>query len=171
VVSTEGGQQQKIDDNAVWATWSLDGNYLYYRFGERGVIADVRTGKKSPVPSSEHSFVRWLNQDALIALKTDNFQTFDLRTQKWTDFAPGILSNDVMDWALSPDSKYLYYTIRGVEPKAFRLRIADQRVETITSLKDQRVVGLGINVAPDGSPVFTRDASFEEIYALHIRWP
>jgi hypothetical protein len=28
-----------------------------------------------------------------------------------------------------------------------------------------------INVAPDGSPIFTRDTGYQEIYALNIRWP
>jgi hypothetical protein len=28
-----------------------------------------------------------------------------------------------------------------------------------------------INVAPDGSPVFTRDIGSQEIYALNVRWP
>ena len=58
---------------------------------------------------------------------------------------------------------------------AFRLRLADHQIETITSLKDlHRVVNYGwtqINVAPDGSPIFTRDTGYQEIYALNIRWP
>jgi hypothetical protein len=28
-----------------------------------------------------------------------------------------------------------------------------------------------ISIAPDGSPVFTRDTGYQEIYALNIRWP
>ena len=26
-------------------------------------------------------------------------------------------------------------------------------------------------MAPDGSPIFTRDTGYQEIYALNIRWP
>jgi hypothetical protein len=56
-----------------------------------------------------------------------------------------------------------------------RLRIADGEVETITSLRDfHRAFSYGgtqINVAPDGSPVFTRDTGYQEIYALNVRWP
>ena len=44
----------------------------------------------------------------------------------------------------SPDGKYLYFTTGGAEPKAMRIRFADQQVETITSLKDlHRVVNDG----------------------------
>ena len=74
----------------------------------------------------------------------------------------------------STDGKYLYY-IGGVEPTALRLRLADQRVETITSLKDLHRVendaGTQFKVAPDGSPIFTRDTGYQELYALNIRWP
>ncbi len=76
---------------------------------------------------------------------------------------------------ISPDGKYLYYTTGGVEPRALRLRFADHQIETITSLKDlHRAVNGGetqINVAPDGSPIFTRDTGAQEIYALNVRWP
>jgi len=32
-------------------------------------------------------------------------------------------------------------------------------------------VNAKINVAPDGSPIFTRDIGYQEIYALNMRWP
>jgi hypothetical protein len=52
-------------------------------------------------------------------------------------------------------------------------------VETITSLKDfhfaayTQVHGADtqVSVAPDGSPVFTRDVGTQEIYALNVKWP
>jgi hypothetical protein len=56
-----------------------------------------------------------------------------------------------------------------------RFRVADHRVQTITSLKEfHRAVNYGgtaLDIAPDGSPVFTRDTGYQEIYALNIRWP
>ncbi len=57
-----------------------------------------------------------------------------------------------------------------------RIRLADHKVETITSLKGlHRATGPGgnteISVAPDGSPVFTRDIGAQEIYALTVKWP
>jgi len=61
VIGMEGGMPQRIDEKGVWASWSPDGNYLYYQIygqygGGGGVIADIRTGKKSAVPSSENMF-------------------------------------------------------------------------------------------------------------------
>ena len=57
-----------------------------------------------------------------------------------------------------------------------RVRLADRKVETITRLKGLlRATGPGgnteISVAPDGSPVFTRDIGTQEIYALTVKWP
>jgi hypothetical protein len=81
----------------------------------------------------------------------------------------------IVNWMPSPDGKYLYFTTGGAEPKVERIRFADQRLEIIANLKDfYRVINdrsTQINVAPDGSPIFTRDTGYQEIYALNIRWP
>ncbi|MGA7317322.1 MAG: protein kinase [Silvibacterium sp.] len=183
VIDMEGGIPQKIDGKGFYASWSPDGNYLYYQIatprGGGGVIIDLRTGEKSSVPSSEHMFAFWITQNTLLAhniVNTDRLQTFDLRTQTWTDFAPGVSANAIVNFMPSPDNKYFYYMIKAPEPEALRIRIADRRVETITSLRDLHSVvspleGTSLNVAPDGSPLFTRDTGYQEIYALHIRWP
>jgi hypothetical protein len=58
----------------------------------------------------------------------------------------------------------------GPDAAFFRVRIKDRKVERVVSLKDvPRAVGsLGVwdGLAPDGSPLFQRDASLDEIYAL-----
>jgi len=56
-----------------------------------------------------------------------------------------------------------------------RIRIADRKIEFLTSLKNLRRAirpsgTTQISVTPDGSPVFTRDLSTEEIYALTVKW-
>ena len=56
------------------------------------------------------------------------------------------------------------------------MRLADRKIETITSLKGlHRATGPGggtaISAAPDGSAVFTRDIGTREIYALTVKWP
>jgi hypothetical protein len=74
------------------------------------------------------------------------------------------------------DGQYLYYSTGGVEPKAWRLRFANRKIETITSLIDPNGMGKmgwvqAIDIAPDGSAVFTREIGSQEIYALDVRWP
>jgi len=166
--------------------WSPDGSLIVFNSYVEGKvfddknsyelrITDVRTGKTSAVPSSQGMFGgRWITQNTLVASNQDRtkFLTFDFRTQKWTDLAAAAL----LASAISPDRKYLYYTTGGVEPRAWRMRFADRRIEAITSLNDPSRAGKmgwipGINVAPDGSPVFTRDIGTQEVYALNISWP
>src|SRR5580693_2752 len=54
-----------------------------------------------------------------------------LRSSKWSELVAG----PVINWFLSADSKYMYYTTGGAEPKAFRIRLVDRTVEFITDLK------------------------------------
>lgn len=179
LISMEGGMPQRIVEDGFYATWSPDGNYLAYRsyYPDAELkIVDVRTGKKFAIPSSHGMGGFWVTQDTLVAEneKETNFLTFNFKTQKWTDLGPKAMGT-IESWMTSPDGKYLYLQAGGAEPKVERIRFADQRLETITSLKDfQPAVNNGstqINVAPDGSPIFTRDTGYQEIYALKIRWP
>ena len=176
MVSVEGGSPQKIErqHGGVGTSWSPDGNFLILasflegkHLGDKNTVEmqtfDVRTGKTSPVPSTQVVFgVQWINQDTLVAANdtATKFLTFDFKTQKWSDLVAGNFTS----WYLSPDRKFLYFTTGGADPKVKRLRVADRQIETITSLKDLRRVvdsvemgGTQVNVAPDGSPVFTRD--------------
>jgi len=55
-----------------------------------------------------------------------------------------------------------------------RMRLADHRVEILGSLKELRQAAgpdgnTQISVAPDGSPIFTRDIGTQEIYALTLK--
>ena len=188
VISMEGGQPQRIVERGCWASWSPDGNYsswspdgnyLTYRgFSENDEmgVADVRTGKNFALPYSQGMGGFWITQDTMVAAnqKRTKFLTFNLKTQKWTGLGPKDLG-PVLNTMISPDGKYLYFTIEGADPKVERIRFSDQRSETIASLKNfYRAMNNGlpqVNVAPDGSPIFTRDTGYQEIYALNIRWP
>ena len=71
--------------------------------------------------------------------------------------------------------KYVYYTTGGPEPQVVRIRLSDRKSEAITGLKGiRRAMLIGnteMRVAPDGSPIFTRDLGTQEIYALTVKWP
>jgi DNA-binding winged helix-turn-helix (wHTH) protein len=179
VVSMAGGVPQKIVDPGGDALWSPDGKFLLYYFPTPDGslhVADVLTRKTSAIPSSQGIIGGWwVTQDKLIATdqNTTKFVTFDFKTQKWTDLIAGSFVN----WRVSPDYKYLYFTTGGADSEARRLRFADLQIEKITSLKDfRRAVedfsgSTDIDVAPDGSPVFTRDVGTQEIYSLSVHWP
>jgi hypothetical protein len=122
--------------------------------------------------------VRWVADDLLVAITEDSkkLMIFDLKTQKWSDLVSATLPGYMVNVEHSPDYKYVYYTTGGPGPMAFRVRLANRQMATITSLKNLPLaVGPGLNtqfgVAADGSPVFARDIGTQEIYALTVKWP
>jgi eukaryotic-like serine/threonine-protein kinase len=187
LVSMDGGQPELVEKHSGGANWSPDGNFLVFTSGNDQPleddekrsslrILDVRTRTASVIPSSEGIVgCWWVTQDKLVAATADGtrFLTFDTKAQKWAELATGTFVN----WAVSPGGKYLVFTTGGAEPKVHRLRFADRQMETIATLKELRRVvdtieqSTQIDVAPDGSPIFSRDIGTSEIYALNIRWP
>ncbi len=185
VIDMDGGQPQRVPGKAVWgATWSPDGNVLVLGgwvdpLHTQFHFFDLRTRQSSVVPGPNDLLaVEWVADHTLVGVSHDRatILAFDVNTQKWSDLVPGPIPGGVINWTHSPDFKYVYYTTGGAEPQAWRVRLADHKVELITSLKDlTRATGISFNtrigVAPDGSAVFTRDIGSEEIYALKMKWP
>ena len=184
VISMDGGPPQKVvEGNASAANWSTDGNVLVFTTGRdlhrELQFLDLRTGKLSLVPGSQDlEGGQWVSEDTLVATPRNEtkLMIFDVRTQKWSDLVPGKVPGSVINYAHSPDYGYVYYTTGGAEPQALRIRLADHKVEAVASLKELRRAlgpdgGTQISVAPDGSAIFTRDISTQEIYALTLKWP
>ena len=185
LISMDGGTPQTlVEADSRSARWSPDGNRLVLidssNPGNSNIqLFDLRTGKRSVVPGSQGFYtVRWVADDLLVAITEDSKKIviFDLKTQKWSDMASAALPGYMVNVEHSPDYKYVYYTTGGPEPMAYRIRLTDRQVETITSLKTLPIaVGPGENtqfgVAADGSPVFARDIGTREIYALTVKWP
>ncbi|MGC1297803.1 MAG: hypothetical protein WA869_22460 [Alloacidobacterium sp.] len=176
LIDMNGRQPYKIVEKGTDAYWSPDENALVFMSPDGLQTFDLHTGKASPVPGAQQIWgPYWVTQDTLVAATNapngqSKYLTYDFKTQKWTDLFAATVENTM----LTPDNKYLYFTTGGAESKLERFRFADRQIETITSLKDFRQLRTGytqINVAPDGSTIFTRDTSTQEIYALNVRWP
>jgi eukaryotic-like serine/threonine-protein kinase len=185
VMSMDGGTPQLIAKHSGGPNWSPDGNLILFTSYTDAPIGDntrsylqifeVGSGETSEVPSSRGiQGGVWVTQDTLVAVpyRPTKFVALDLKTKKWSD----LIAGNVASWAVTPDGKYLYFTTGGAEPKVQRLRFAGRQLETITSLKDLRPVidfegTIQIDLAPDGSLIFTRDIGTQEIYALNIHWP
>jgi hypothetical protein len=95
---------------------------------------------------------------------------FDFKTNKWRDLVSNVGTIGYFSW--SSDSKYLYFdNLLTGDPSYFRVRTRDSKLEQITSLKSLRRYISDFEVpysglAPGEIPIFARDTSMQEIYAL-----
>ncbi|MBV9297298.1 MAG: PD40 domain-containing protein, partial [Acidobacteriaceae bacterium] len=191
VPADAGATQQVIpgDHDQFDPTWSPDGNSLVfggYPLSEipepsgaahqlRVQVVNLATGKVSLLPGSEGLWSpRWSpNGRYILALSrnAESLMLFDFQTQAWSELAKG----DIGYPTWSRDSEAVYYDTLGRDAAYFRVRLKERKIQQIVSLKDlpRNVGSLGpwTGLAPDGSPLISRDASFDEIYAMDWETP
>ncbi len=185
IVPAEGGSPDLIyrsATNYVDPSWSPDGTSL--AFGENSLnnqgsavyVLDLKTRKASKLPESDGLYSpRWSPDGRYIAaipLDSLKLMLFDLTTQKWTALAEIFVAYPT--W--SRDGRYLYFDgILDNQEGSFRVQISDRKLERLFSLKGFQAAGGAFGnwsgLAPDGSPLFVRDASIQEIYALDVEMP
>jgi len=189
LISKDGGTPTAItaDEDATEAdpTWSADGKSL--AFGHSGDSAertfievfDVQSRNISRLPGSQAMFApRWSPDGHYIAgLSADGNKLLllDLKTNQWT---PLTHSNFLGYLAWSADSRYLYFdTALEQNPTYRRLHVPDGKLETIVDLKRIRMFpsqfgpGSWTGLGPGDTPIFVRDISAQEIYALDLQLP
>src|SRR6266851_5434747 len=147
VISSEGGTPKRVlasEQSQADANWSPDGKF----------IAAMSTGD------------------------IGKLMLFDVSAQKWTE----AFGSQVGYPTWSRDGKYIYFQHSRKQPdRSFyesiaRLRLSDRKVEDIVDLKDVGRVTTGtfvdwFGLGPEDSPLFARDISTQEIYALEMYWP
>jgi Tol biopolymer transport system component/DNA-binding winged helix-turn-helix (wHTH) protein len=188
LVSSNGGTPQPIlpsDEGQVDVNWLPDGNSVI--FGSPGVAnmpiykLDLRTKGVSVLPGSNGLFSPRVSPDgrrvvAMTSARPFRLMLFDFSTDKWTE-VPGS-GNGYPSW--SQDGKYVYFREGGdSEPapsRILRVRVSDRRVENVVDEKNVGRLTTGtmtawLGLAPDDSPLFARDISTQEIYALDVDLP
>jgi serine/threonine protein kinase/Tol biopolymer transport system component len=185
LISAQGGSPVPMypEKNSQFdATWSADGKQIAYgrntsisQLPETLEIRILDRGSKevSVLPGSQNLYApRWSpDSQRIVAISADNSRLvlYDFKTQKWSDWVSGLGHVGSQIW--SQDGKYLYFdNFSGEHPGYRRVKLGETRSELLADLKDlHRSWWSGI--APDNSPIFSRDISTDEIYALDLELP
>lgn len=156
--------------------WSPDGNSII--FGGMGTnycvpirVVDLKNKHTLTVPGSENFFSpRWSpNGRYLIAVTCERpyrLMLFDFKTSAWKE----LFSHDAAYPTWSHDGKYVYFrTFQSIA----RVRISDSKAEDLVDLAGMKRLPVGtfgywFGLAPDDSPLLSRDISTHEVYS--IRW-
>jgi Tol biopolymer transport system component len=183
-VSANGGTPRQLLPDAqdrVDVNWSPSGNSLV--FGSFNVpntpisILDVKTKQLSNIPGSVGLFSpRWSPDGRYICAITVErpfkLMLFDLATKKWTQ----LVDTDIGYPNWSHDGRYIYFEVNPHQDQPARIdriRISDRKIETVVRLQNvgRAVTGSFVEwsgLAPDDSPLLSRDISTHEIYALQL---
>jgi Tol biopolymer transport system component/DNA-binding winged helix-turn-helix (wHTH) protein len=189
LMSADGGTPQQIlldDQDRMDADWSPDGNSLV--FGGFNIpntpisIVDLKTTRVSTLPGSIGLFSpRWSPDGRYICAITAGppfkLILFDFTTQKWMP----LFGSDMSFPTWSHDGRYIYFEHshnlgHNGSQTIDRIRLSDHNVETVADLKrvGRMITGTFAGwsgLAPDDSPLVSRDISTHEIYALQLEAP
>jgi Tol biopolymer transport system component len=163
------------------ANWSSDAKrmmfgYLHSAQGINIRIVELKTRQTVSLSGSDGLFSpRWSPDGRYVAALSPDFKTlmrFDFATQKWTTWLTepaGAVSYPV--W--SADSRYLYFDdlITG-EETIRRVKVGESKAERVFVLagiaRYPGAFGLWSGRTADGSWMFVRDRSTQEVYGLTL---
>ncbi len=187
VIPAGGGASQEIlveSRSQIDANWSSDGarimfGYLHDAEGINIRLVDLKTHKTVTVPGSEGLFSpRWSPNGRYIAALSPDFtkvMLFDFEIRKWSNWLTepaGAVSYPV--W--SADSKYLYFDDLVTDEESIRrVKVGKTHAECVFALEGIErypgAFGLWTGRAADGSWMFVRDRSTQEVYQLSVELP
>ena len=189
LVSSQGGTPEELlpeTQSEVDATWSPDGTQL--AFGRVSLfepataeifLVDLKTRKVTPIPGSKGLFSpRWSPDgrylSGVTAQGSKKLMLYDFKSQSWSEWITEASNINYAEW--SADSRSMVYDSAIAEnPKCHRARLGEHHAEDLYSLNGLRrfngTWGNWSGFAPDGSRLYLRDTSTQDIYALEVEFP
>jgi Tol biopolymer transport system component len=184
VIGADGGKATSVyaeNHGQIDANWSADGKRMAYGyvFGTPDMsvnMLDLKSHKITKIAGSDGLFSpRWSPDGRyLVALSVDftKVMLFDFKTQQWsTWFTEPAGSVSYPLW--SSDSKFLYFDDMVTDEETIRrVKLGEDHAERVYALRHiDRYLGpwgYWVGQAPDGSWMFVRDRSTQEVYSLNI---
>ena len=184
IVSIDGGVPQHAttgEQSETDPSWSPDGNMLAFSNPPdqaQGIyVFDLQSKKITSLPGSKGLFApRWSPNGRYILAQPTNQQKlfiFDVNSKKWSELVA--LPAGYYIW--SRDGQFVYFDVFSTnDPAIYRVRVTDQKIERVVSLKGYRrargmLLGAWMGLAPDDSPLLLHDVGVQEIYALDWQAP
>jgi eukaryotic-like serine/threonine-protein kinase len=187
LISAQGGTPEELlpaDATEGDPGWSADGTRIVFsRLPSAGQTSDIRivdlkTRQVTSVPESNGMFSpRWSPDNRyLAALDLESISKklllYDFKTGKWSDWLTDPQGLEYPAW--SEDSHSIEYISEDGGCK--RVKLGDSHPEVLFSIKGlpryfTPDLGPWSDDAPDGSRMFLRDVSTEDIYALDLELP
>jgi Tol biopolymer transport system component len=173
------------NEGEVDATWSPDGKQLV--FGRVAVgatrtiylqLVDLKTRQVSTIRGSQDLFSpRWSPDGRYLAatsVDSKKIMLYDFQTQKWAEWVAD--ARNVLYGSWSADGHYFYYSNAFADnPTYRRVKLGGSQTQELFSLNNLRrydgLWGSWSGITPVGSPLFVKDASAQEIYALDVELP
>jgi Tol biopolymer transport system component len=185
IIPSQGGSPREVLSENQTQTdpiWSPDGKKLLVgQDPSAGTLVirsiDRATHEVALIPGSEGLFSpRWSPDGRYLAAlnaQSTKLLLYDFKTQKWSDWANELIG--FPNW--SRDGTYLYYDSPFTDHPTFRrIKVGQTHSELVADLKG--IVRYSVAPAfgwsgstPDGSALFSRDLSTDEIYALDLELP
>ena len=139
-------------------------------------LLDLNSKQVSIIPGSQGLYSpRWSPDGRYLAALSSTggkIVIFDFQKQTWSDWVSGPGLYGYPTW--SRDGKYLYFE-NALRDGYYRIQLGQTRPELLLDLKDlhqfQSNCASWSGITPDGSPLFVRDLSTDEIYALDLELP
>jgi Tol biopolymer transport system component len=184
LVSTQGGAPEELlptDRVEGDPTWSGDGSRLAFSSGlptpgqKSDIrILDLKTRQVTSIPGSNDMFSpRWSPDGRYLAALnlepvSKKLFLYDFQTGKWSDWINDPAGIGYPVW--SSDGRSIdFWSAKEIK----RTKVGDSRSEDVFSLNSLNIYmipefGPWSDSAPDGSRMFLRDASTNDIYALDL---
>ncbi len=188
LVSSSGGDGHELlaeNSSQIDANWSPDGERMMFgefnrdQNGLKIRIIDFKTHEITTIPGSDGLFSpRWSPNGRYIAAMSPNgtdMMLFDFKTQKWTTWLKepaGAFSYPT--W--SADSRYLFFDdfVSGAEAVR-RVEVGRNAAELVFELGSLErypgALGPWTGRTADGSFMFVKDRSTQEVYQLSLELP